>query len=201
MTEHKTARKTAGQKSGSGFKWRKWNNILHRDIGYLIFGMTIIYAVSGIALNHMRDWNPNYIIANRAVVWEGGVPADPVSEAQVHDFLVSIGEEKGYKSHYNPAPGQFKIWLHGGSVLLDRSTGSGYVEHIKRRPVFFEFNWLHYNPRVLWTWFSDVFSGALILVAITGLFVLRGRKGITGRGAWLTGIGVLLPAVFLLVYL
>ena len=197
MAEQTTARK----KSGKGFKWRKWNNILHRDIGYLIVGMTIIYAVSGIALNHLRDWNPNYVITSREVTWDGGVPQGTVSEETVLQFLDKIGENKGYKSHYSPEPGKFKIWLNGGSVLLDRATGTGYVEHIKRRPILFEFNWLHYNPRVLWTWFSDIFSGALIIVAITGLFVLRGRKGITGRGAWLTGIGVLLPVLFLLAYL
>jgi hypothetical protein len=28
------------------------------------------------------------------------------------------------------------------------------------------------------------------------MFVLRGRTGITGRGAWLTAIGVLLPALY-----
>lgn len=183
------------------FKWRKWNNILHRDIGYLIFGMTIIYAVSGIALNHLKDWNPNYIVTFEEVRWEGGVPAGEVGLDQIRAFLEANGVEAAYKSHLRPAPGQFKIWVHGGSVLLDTASGAGSFEQIKRRPVFFEFNWLHYNPRVLWTWFSDIFSGGLILVAITGLFVLKGRKGITGRGAWLTGIGVLIPAVFLIVYL
>ena len=44
-------------------------------------------------------------------------------------------------------------------------------------------------------------GSALILVAITGLFVLKGKKGITGRGAWLTGAGVLIPLVFLVMYL
>ena len=42
------------------FPFRKWNNILHRDIGYLIFGLTIVYGISGIAVNHIQDWNPNY---------------------------------------------------------------------------------------------------------------------------------------------
>ena len=42
--------------------WRKWNNILHRDIGYLCVGLTIIFAVSGIAVNHVENWNPNYKI-------------------------------------------------------------------------------------------------------------------------------------------
>jgi hypothetical protein len=68
--------------------------------------------------------------------------------------------------------------------------------------VFFESNYLHYNtPRGLWTWFADIFAGALILLAISGLFILKGKKGITGRGAWLTGIGILIPAIFLILYL
>ena len=40
----------------------------------------------------------------------------------------------------------------------------------------------------------------LLVLAITGLFVLKGKNGITGRGAWLTGIGILIPLVFLLLY-
>ena len=46
------------------FKWRKWNNILHRDLGYLAFGLSIVYAISGVAVNHAADWNPNYKIEN-----------------------------------------------------------------------------------------------------------------------------------------
>lgn len=183
------------------FKWRKWNNILHRDLGYLIFGMTIVYALSGIALNHMRDWNPNYIITYEDVRWEGGVPAGDLSAEQVKAFLADNGVREEYKSHLRPSLDTLKVWVHGGSAVLDVGTGEGRLERIKRRPIFFEVNFLHYNPRAAWTWFSDIFSGALIIVAITGLFVLRGRKGITGRGAWLTGIGVAIPIIFLIAYL
>ncbi len=49
----------------------KLNRITHRDIGYLIAGLTIIYAVSGIALNHKHDWNPNYIIEDRGFTTRG----------------------------------------------------------------------------------------------------------------------------------
>ena len=38
---------------------RKWLRILHRDLGYLVAGLTIVYAISGIAVNHVQDWNPN----------------------------------------------------------------------------------------------------------------------------------------------
>ena len=185
----------------SGFKWRKWNNILHRDIGYLCVGATVIYALSGIALNHIGDWNPNYEITRSRVSWEGGVPDGDLSRDMVRQFLEPYGEQDGYKSHYYPQPDSLKIFVHSGSIVLDVRTGDGVLEKLHRRPVFFQVNFLHYNPTRLWTWFSDIFSGALILVAITGLFVLKGRKGITGRGAWLTGIGVIIPLVFLIAYL
>ena len=42
--------------------WRKWSRILHRDIGYFFIGTSIIYGISGIALNHLSDWNPNYSV-------------------------------------------------------------------------------------------------------------------------------------------
>ena len=38
-------------------KWRKWNKIIHRDLGYLCFGLTIIYVISGVAVNHIATWN------------------------------------------------------------------------------------------------------------------------------------------------
>ena len=46
------------------FKWRRWNNILHRDIGYLAVGLTVVYAISGVAVNHRADWNPSYTFEN-----------------------------------------------------------------------------------------------------------------------------------------
>jgi hypothetical protein len=62
-------------------------------------------------------------------------------------------------------------------------------------------NSLHLNHyRGLWTYRADLYAVALFLLAVTGMFVIKGKKGITGRGAWLTGIGVLIPLVFLWMY-
>jgi hypothetical protein len=55
-------------------------------------------------------------------------------------------------------------------------------------------NSLHLNQAGrAWMWFSDVYAAALGFLAVTGLFVLRGKQGIKGRGAWLTAAGVLMP--------
>nr|MDA3781052.1 PepSY-associated TM helix domain-containing protein [Bacteroidales bacterium] len=74
------------------------------------------------------------------------------------------------------------------------------LETSKRRPIFHQFNYLHYNPKKWWTIVSDAFAGALIILALSGLFILKGKKGIKGRGALLTSIGILIPLAFLLMY-
>ena len=179
------------------FKWRKWFRIIHRDFGYLFFGMTIIYAVSGIALNHIDDWNPNYVITAKEIKFE--MPSK-IDKAEVMKMLKSIDEENNYKNFYFPGNNRVKIFLQDGSIIADLTSGEALIEKVKRRPIFREMNYLHYNPIKWFTWFSDLFSGALILLAITGLFLLKGIKGIKGRGAWLTILGIIIPIVFLIIY-
>ena len=59
-------------------------------------------------------------------------------------------------------------------------------------------NLLHYNNlKKFYTWFSDLYAVGLIILAITGMFVLRGKNGILGRGAWLAAIGIIVPALFI----
>ncbi|PLX28324.1 MAG: hypothetical protein C0600_09955 [Ignavibacteria bacterium] len=181
---------------------RKWNQATHRDLGYFFAGMTIIYSLSGIALNHIDDWDPNYAITRYDIQVEGPISRESFTLDDALALLRDLGEEDNYKKHYFPDDATMKIFLKGGSVVVDMETGAGILEYARRRSVFFETNYLHYNnPKKLWTWFSDIFAGALIILAVSGLFILKGKKGITGRGAWLTGIGILIPAIFLLIYL
>lgn len=181
--------------------WRKWNRILHRDLGYFFFGMSVIYALSGIALNHISDWNPSYIVTRKNVQWQRAFSEDAVPKEAVLKFLEQHGERDNYKKHYRPAPRRLKIFLKSGSVELDLTTGRGVIEKLKRRSLFYEVNFLHYNPKKMWTWFSDAFCIALMIISVTGLFIIKGKKGITGRGAWLTGLGVAIPLALLMLYL
>ena len=160
--------------------------------------MSIIYGISGIALNHINDWNPNYIIQHEEINLNRELKKENTDKQTVLSILEETGEEKNYKKYFFPADNTLKIFLKGGSMVIDLETGKGTLEKIRRRPLFYEVNFLHYNPGKLWTWFSDIFSGALVLLAITGLFILRGKNGITGRGAWLTIAGLIVPILFLL---
>ncbi len=181
----------------SKLKWRKWFRIVHRDFGYLFFGVTLIYAISGIAINHLDDWNPNYIITTEDIQTQLSHGAD---KAEILAMLDANGEKSNYKNHYFPDANSLKVFLKNGNVYVNLNSGKGLVEINKRRRMFREMNYLHYNPVKYWTWFSDLYAGALIILALTGLFLVRGKKGITGRGAWLTVLGILIPLIYLFIY-
>jgi len=182
-------------------KWRRWFRIIHGDFGYLFFGVTVIYAVSGIALNHLDDWNPNFAIHTEQIfVEDPSLFTKKVSKENVISFLDDYDLDVRYKNHYFPSDHIMKIFLKEGSVILNTDTGEGLVEILRRRPFVSESNYLHYNPIRYWTYFSDLFCVALFVLAVTGLFLIKGRKGITGRGAWLTILGILIPLGYLLLY-
>ena len=177
---------------------RRLNNILHRDFGYFFAGTTVIYAISGLAVNHMSDWNPNFIIHRQEVEVKTLDSHEAVTTDWVMGVLKPLGEQENYRSHDFPTPKKVKIYLDDGSVFVNFKNGEGEYETVRRRPFFYQVNALHLAPKKFWLVFSDIFCVSLILICVTGLFVLKGKKGITGRGAVLAGAGALVPLLFLL---
>jgi hypothetical protein len=178
----------------------KLNRITHRDIGYLIAGLTIIYAVSGIALNHKNNWNPNYIIESSSFKTDLSLSRNSFNNETALQILEALDLKDRFKTFYYPSGNKVTIFVDGGYVQLNKLTGEGTIERISKRPLFFQINFLHYNPGRWWKYFSDIYCIALILVTITGLFIIKGRNGITKRGAILTIAGIVLPLLFLLIY-
>lgn len=178
----------------------RFNRITHRDVGYLIAGMTIIYALSGVALNHKNDWNPNYIIEVNNYNTEIRISRETLTKETAEAILEDIPGTYNYKTYYYPKGNILTIFIDGGSVRVNAETGQATVEKISKRPLFYHLNFLHYNPGKWWKYFSDIYCVALILVTITGLFLVKGRNGITRRGAILTATGIILPLLFLFLY-
>lgn len=180
---------------------RKWSRILHRDIGFFFVGTSIVFGLSGIALNHIGDWNPNYYVSVSEFDTDLSLQknADNVKE-NVLKLLDKIDDRSNYRSHYYPSKGIIKIFLKSSSsVVVNTATGTGQIENLKRRPIFYEVNYLHYNPTHWWTWFSDLFAGSLIILALTSLFIVRGKKGAFGRGGIYIVLGILIPISFLFI--
>ena len=185
------------------FKWRKWNNIVHRDLGYLCVGLTVVYAVSGVAVNHIRDWNPNFKVAGIESNIGPVAAANPASASVIEDILARIGETSSLRSTFRPHPDSLQLFMENGTIIyVELSSGAVLSESVRSRAFLREANFLHLNhARRLWTLAADIYAVALLILAVTGLFVLKGKKGVTGRGAWLTGAGILVPVIFLLLYL
>ena len=180
--------------------WRRLNNVLHRDIGYLAVGLSIVYGVSGVAVNHKADWNPSYRVAKTARQIEPIEASD--REAIVREALQKLGIDQVPRNAFRPNPETLQLFFRQATYSVDLPSGAVIIEAARPRPVLFEFNQLHLNtPKRLWTLVADLYAVALIVLAVTGMFVLKGRTGITGRGAWLTAIGVLLPAAYWVYYL
>lgn len=184
-------------------KWRKLNRILHRDLGYIFFGMTVIYSVSGIVLNHRKPGGDASLVSRSEIIQTSPVTREMVDEKYIYDLLEKQKiDRSAYKNYYFPNQNSVMIYLNGGHIELDIASGDGKLVTLRKRPVLNEFNFLHYNkPKKLWTWFSDIYAVSLIIIAITGLLILKGKNGITRRGAWLTSFGILIPLVFLIFYL
>ena len=182
-----------------GGTFRKWSRIIHRDVSYLFAGMILIYALSGILMNHRGDLNPHYSVSRH----EYKVSADltdktKVDKALVLTLLEPLGEADNYTKHYFPKEGQMKVFLKGGSSLVvNTQTGAAGYERLKRRPLLSDMVKLHYNPTKWWTIFSDVFAVCLILITVTGIVMVKGSKGFIGRGGILFIIGIVIPVLFL----
>lgn len=182
---------------------RKWIKIIHRDLGYICFGLCVVYAVSGFAVNHMNDWNPNYIKEIREIKIKNfdymSIEEDKelarrvLKEAELNYQIDDCFFENRYL---------FKIFLKDGIIEVDFKNFQVKIEKTKKRPIFYELNYLHLNKaKKAWTYIADAFAVSLFVLALTGLFMIKGKNGITGRGAYLTAIGLLLPIVFIVVYI
>ncbi len=184
--------------------WRKLNRWIHRELGFFFFGMTIIYGISGIALNHhvARHWDPGLISQSTTLQYPGTLSKSDVDRSSIEKILEITGEKENYKQYYFPNQDHIMIYLKGGHITVNMQTGSMQLTKVRNRPVFSELNYLHYNkPKKLWTWFSDLYAFGLILIAVSGLFLIKGKTGISGRGGILTVVGILIPLVLLIIYL
>lgn len=180
-------------------KIRKWLRILHRDIGYLGIGLTVIFAVSGIAVNHIHDWNPNYSIEQSTTQVEN-IPSTN-NEDIVKHVLNELEITQKPEGWHRTSPNHLQIFLEGNTVDVNLETGKIVQEKVSPRPFLREFNVLHLNePKQAWTWFSDLYAVSLLFLAISGLFLLKGKKGWKWRGTWMTAIGIVIPILFLLYY-
>lgn len=172
-------------------KLRKWIRVLHRDLGFVMVGLSIVYGISGILLNHLGETDPAFKIEKKELVFAKGLTREEFTEkwqsASNRPKLNNIGE----------AEGKYRLMLQGGIGEYDLQTGLVRYETSKRKPFVYWVNRLHYNHVNGWSLMADIFACSLIFLAVSGLFMVKGKPGIAGRGKWYLIIGLLIPVVYI----
>jgi len=98
-------------------KIRKWIRILHRDIGYIAFGLTIIYAISGIAVNHVDEWNPNYVIEKtKSQIDMTGINNSLPDSILIKLILEQLNETRNFKGAFRSEENRIQIYLDGNTI-------------------------------------------------------------------------------------
>lgn len=177
-------------------RWRAWLRAVHRDIGYLAVGLTFVYAISGLAINHLGDWDPNF----KSVV-ETSKLAGPYSEDEellTERVIEHLGvHEDDVQASYFESDTVFEVSLADSTAQLDTASGTVKVASKKPRFLLRAINWLHYNRgKSAWTYIADGYAILLLYLAISGAFMLKGRKGLVGRGAILIAMGAAVPIAY-----
>lgn len=179
--------------------WFKLNRQLHRDIGYFSIGLTVVFAISGLALNHIRDFNPNYAVNRYEKFVEVSLNEDDsVISKQI---LSSFNIDDNYKATYWESPKVFKLFFEGGSSLTFFATNNKAVyEEVTHRPILPHLNRLHLNEaKKGWVIFSDFYALFLLYLAISALFMVKGKYKAFGlRRCWLVLSGAAIPLAYIL---
>jgi hypothetical protein len=184
----------ATRKTSKGFAWRAWLRAIHRDVGYLLVGLTVVYALSGLAVNHIDDWNSNFVEFDRTHQL-GALPKDDDEAVNVVRTRLAIEAEPS--DVYRVSDDELEISFDDRT--LTAHLDSGEVNDRGRESRFFvrAANWLHLNRgKKAWTYFADGYAALLLFLALSGMFMIKGKKGLIGRGAILVVLGAAVPILY-----
>jgi len=176
-------------------QFRKVCRTLHRELGYVTVGLTLVYAISGIAVNHAHHWDANYTRTMEEISME---PVGILPTTQVQPLVLErLGITGPIKGTWRDSEEVFQIFLEGLQYDVDLVTGHVVKHGFAKRDLFFDVNFMHLNSgKGSWTAIADIYAGILIVLALTGPWLVRGNKGLKGRGGILMALGVVLPLVF-----
>ncbi len=179
-------------------KWRPWLRAMHRDIGYVAVGLTFIYALSGIAVNHITSWTDGDASFK---TYEATHEMGPLTgdDAAVAEALVQrLAIKEAPREVYRQSPDELEVLFDKRTLHVNTATGRVVDEGQKPRFVLRIANWLHLNRgKKAWTYVADAYAGGLLVLAMSGMFMIAGKKGFLGRGAVLVGIGIAIPVVYI----
>jgi len=177
------------------FQLRPWVRAIHRDAGYFGVGLTLVYALSGLAVNHIADWDPSFRQIAATHQLPGPLPSDADAAGKRVLSALAIAEQPS--EVYAAGEDAIDVVLSHRTLHVTPSTGKVVEEGQSPRWFLRAANWLHLNRgKKAWTYVADTYAVILLYLAISGLFMIPGRKGLLGRGALLAALGAAVPIAY-----
>lgn len=187
-------------------KFRQW----HRDLGYLVIGITIIYSLSGIMLS-FRDlhiFEKEYILNTKIEKNATNV------ETKIIDAFSNIKQKQELPSHVikksvidsikiiedTDTYTKYQVSRKKNMKIITYYKNSGEVIYsISAYPTFIKpFIDAHKSSsQDRWAYLALAYSIILFFLAISAIFMVKGKYGFKQRGVYLTLLGVLIVVAFL----
>ncbi|MCA8939470.1 MAG: PepSY-associated TM helix domain-containing protein [Planctomycetes bacterium] len=187
------------------FRWKPFLRALHRDLGCIAFGLTLVYALSGIALHHVEA-----VPRTSGLVEHQFQIPKPYPE-ELHDFVVALVDQAEAEtlpdSIYPESEKERSIaedagirlelaWNDGRRIYFDLKTGQATETWREAPNPIMIMNWLHAaRGKPGWWVIGDTYAVILIILACSGLFLIP-RK-VFARRAWaLIFLGIAIPFLY-----
>lgn len=182
----------------------KFSRILHKDLSFFFAGMVLIYAISGLVMNHRGAINPYYDVKLISFTIKNidSLKKEKATEASVKNVLKDLGETDNYTHSYFQEDQLLKIFLKGGSnVVINTNNGEAQYEKVNKKILIGSMAKLHYNPQKWWTYFSDAFAIGLIIIVITGFTMMKSKQLIWSRAFIEVILGIIIPLCFIFFFI
>ncbi|WP_025668118.1 PepSY-associated TM helix domain-containing protein [Aquimarina megaterium] len=174
-----------------------WNRLIHRDLAYFFLGLIISFSISGITLNHRESFSSReYTVNIKPIQLELPEDKSILTEAYFKKIAASIAPENEFEAYITRGE-EGRLYFDNAFVSIDLNSGKGEIEFVKPIPVLKQMAILHQTTNTWWIWFSDIFGIAMLVIAITGTFITKGKYSFKKYGWKLTLIGLVFPFIFL----
>lgn len=171
---------------------RYYLRVIHRDLGYLTVGLCIIFGISGIFLNHIKTSNREYSIKKGSLFIGNDLDENLITKNWDSSRLPRL------KAVFRIDSANYRLMLESGMGTYNAKNGKVNYETSKRNHFVYWINTLHRNQIKGWSITGDIFALILIFLAISGMFISKGKNGLYGRGKWFLLTGIIIPIVYLM---
>lgn len=185
----------AAERGASKRRWlgHPWLRALHRDLGFLVIGLTVIYAVSGLAVNHIADWDPNFQSYEQTREL-GALHGDEQTIASA--VLKQLGIHESASDVFREGDA---LDITAGKHSVHVTLSTGHVVDQGQKPRFFLriANFLHLNRgKPAWRYIADAYAVILLFLAGSGMLMIPGKRGVRGRGLVFVLAGIAVPVLY-----